>query len=194
MNIRARVELDIGHVEYDAFGQPVRVGDRYFPAELLVTFPSDARGPALRMRLAVVDGVPQCRELTIESKEAGREVRTGDLRAVTLESWVEDLFAVVSQRVVAETDGVVSTVSGESPLRLAEAAKVVQRARSASRQIITEEKLREVARVYRAHASSRPTQAVARAFGVEHRTAAKYVRRARDIGLLPETTAGKVTV
>ncbi len=87
-----------------------------------------------------------------------------------------------------------STVSGESPLRMAEAAKVVQRARSASRQVITEETIREVARVYRANATRRPTQAVAKAFGVQHRTASKYVRRARDIGLLPETTAGKVTV
>ncbi|MDQ3465980.1 MAG: hypothetical protein M3500_15110 [Actinomycetota bacterium] len=194
MRIRARVELQIGHVEYDAAAPTVRVGDRYLPAELFVAFPSDARGPALRMRLAVVNGVPQCRELTIESKDTGREVRTADLRAVTLETWIEDLFAVVSQRIVSEKDGIVSTVSGESPLRMAEAAKVVQRARSASRQVITEETIREVARVYRANATRRPTQAVAKAFGVQHRTASKYVRRARDLGLLPETTAGKVTV
>jgi len=194
VRIRRRLTLDIGYVEWDGAGPEARVGNRYLPAELFVDFPSDARGPALRMRLAVVDGVPQCREITIQSKEQGREVRTGDLRAIPLEKWIEDLFAAVAGRVVEENDGVVTVVEERSPSRLAEAAKVVQRARSASRQVITEETIREVARVYRANATRRPTQAVAQAFGVQHRTASKYVRRARDLGLLPETTAGKVTI
>jgi hypothetical protein len=118
----------------------------------------------------------------------------GDLRAIPLEDWIEDMFGAVAARVISEDDGVVTAVEEDSPDRLREASKVVQRARSASRQVITDEMLREVARVYRAHANRRPTQAVAQAFGVQHRTAAKYVRRARDLELLPETTAGKVTV
>lgn len=61
------------------------------------------------------------------------------------------------------------------------------------RNAITAELLQQVATVYRRHAaiSKRPTQAVADAFGVPRDTASKWVRRARDAGLLGETTAGR---
>ena len=37
----------------------------------------------------------------------------------------------------------------------------------------------------------RPTEAVARSFGVSHRTAARYVQQARAAGHLPKTDPGK---
>jgi transposase len=51
----------------------------------------------------------------------------------------------------------------------------------------------EVAEVYRTayRLQQSPTQAVADQFKVEKSTAAKYVARARERGLLPQTSRGK---
>ncbi len=99
------------------------VGDRVLPVEAKAVFPSDATSPALELRLAVVDDVPQCREIRITSKEGGREVRTSDLRAVQLERWIEDLFASVAARVEhVDADAViVSAVDEHDEKRVAEA-------------------------------------------------------------------------
>ena len=43
------------------------------------------------------------------------------------------------------------------------------------------------------NAGSAPTNAVKRAFGCSDRTAGRYVTLAREAGLLPETTQGKVS-
>jgi hypothetical protein len=51
--------------------------------------------------------------------------------------------------------------------------------------------LREVAAVYRANVSSRPTEAVAEHFDRRHRTAALYVKRARECGFLGPATRGR---
>lgn len=191
MRIRTRIAIgEIGWIEYDAAAMR-QVGDRLLPAEVIATFPSDATSPALRLRLAIVDGVPQCRDIHIEAKPEGREVRTSDLRSVPLEQWIGDLFAVAASRIVSTSGGVVTAVDEADPRRLTQARRVVERARAASRRSVTDDLLREVADVYRANVDGRPTEAVQRAFGVAHRTAAKYVQLARAKQLLPPTTPGR---
>jgi hypothetical protein len=56
---------------------------------------------------------------------------------------------------------------------------------------LSQERLQGVAKIYRQHIDDRPTQAVSRAFGKSHRTAARWVQQAREAGLLPDTTPGK---
>lgn len=195
MTFRMRTKVgDLGWLDYDsAPSARVRVGDRLLPREVVVNFPSAGDDPALYMRLVIKNGVPSCAELRIVGKEAGREVRTSDLRAVPLESWIEDLFALTALRLEEQPDGEVTAVMDGTEARGREAAKVVQRARAASRRTITRDRLKEAARIYRDNIEGNPTQAVARAFGVQHRTAAKYVQLARVAvpPLLPETTPGK---
>ena len=62
--------------------------------------------PALELRLEVVNGLPQCRELRIASVDGGREVEPLDLRAIRLPEWTRrsssPLFAL---DVVDERDG-----------------------------------------------------------------------------------------
>lgn len=53
------------------------------------------------------------------------------------------------------------------------------------------ERLQEVDETYHEHIDDRPTEAVSHAFGISHRTAARYVQQARESGLLPDTTPGK---
>jgi hypothetical protein len=54
----------------------------------------------------------------------------------------------------------------------------------------------EVARIYREALGNRktPTRAVARHFKTSHTAAAKWVAKARELGLLPKTTRGKARV
>ncbi|HKF88489.1 MAG TPA: hypothetical protein VKB85_10500 [Propionibacteriaceae bacterium] len=65
--------------------------------------------------------------------------------------------------------------------------------RSRRRNTVTDELLRDVARVYRANANSTPVEVVRETFGVAYGTAARYIRLARDRGFLPKTSPGKVT-
>jgi len=57
------------------------------------------------------------------------------------------------------------------------------------------ETFKQVAAIYqdemRSPGRKRPTDAVARSFGVNHSTAAKWVKRARDLNLLPSTSPGR---
>lgn len=54
------------------------------------------------------------------------------------------------------------------------------------RRVVTDELLRETARVYLADVSGKPTRAVADHFPTSHRNATRYVKLARDAGYLPE--------
>jgi hypothetical protein len=173
--------------------EDARIGDRLVPAAIDVECPGDGHQPALHLRLEVVDGVPQCRELRIVSVPGGRDVRPVDLGAVRLHQWVEELFAAFAARVIEDgPDGTAAVVevpfgpSHDSAVTLLHDARKGVGARR-----ITPALLAEVAEVYRAHVGSRPTASVAAAFGVAHRTAALYVQRAREAGLLPPTTRGK---
>jgi len=188
-----RVEIEgIGYIEWDFMSQGVRVGDRLLPPEVEVHFPSAPDLPALKMHLEVVEGVPQCRSLTIESKPDGREVRTLDLRAVALEDWIEKLYSLAATVIVEESpDGSWSGTQGFDEQELRETARTIQQARAVSRRKITPSFLADVAKVYRANIDDRPVEAVRATFGGSYRTAAMYVQRARAEALLPSTTRGQ---
>lgn len=193
MKRNTRLAFDIGWIDWDLSGPEVRVADRLLPAEIEVNFPGAKDQPSLRMRLAVVDGVPQCRSLTIEAKDGGRQVRTTDVRAVALEDWVETLYSYTATVIIDEVDGQMTTgvyTLDEAELRKTEHA--IQKARATSRRTITDDFLAEVATVYRAHVNDRPVEAVRAATGAgSYRTASMYVQRARAAGLLPATSPGK---
>ena len=64
------------------------------------------------------------------------------------------------------------------------------------RQSINIQLLKQVAQIYSraARMGEKPVEAVQAAFKVSHRTASDYATKAREAGLLPKTTPGKVTV
>lgn len=189
--MRVRVDLEMGWIEYDPVARPVRIGDRLFPPSVDVVFPGAPDQPRLSMHLSVIGGFPQCRTLTIEAKDGVREVRTTDLRAVPIDSWVEQLYGLVASVVVSEGDRETASVITSDPAARRQTEKQIQQARTASRRKITNDLLREVAAVYRANVDERPVEAVRAAFGVSYRSAAGYVERARAAGHLPATTPGK---
>jgi hypothetical protein len=190
-----RIEIQgLGWMDYDGMDEGVRVGDRLLPRELDVHFPGAQDQPALRMHLEVVDGVPQCRSLTIESRPGAREVRTVDVRAVALEDWIEKLYSLAATVIVESgPDGMTTGVVSWDEKDLRRTARTIQQARAVSRRKITPSFLADVATVYRNHADERPVEAVQATFGGSYRTAAMYVQKARGAGLLPPTTPGRVT-
>ncbi len=195
MAVTHRITLPgLGWIEHPVKARgDVRIGDRLLPPEVQVTFPSDDEQPGLRMTLAVVDGVPQCRAIHIEAKEGARGVRTSDLRAVALEDWIEQLYATAAKRIIRQEHGyTTAAIEATTPARHREAERLIQRARAAGRRKITGEFLARVALTYRENIDSRrPTESVRQVFGVSHSAAAEYVYRARKAGYLPATTRGK---
>lgn len=198
--VRTRLALEQGWAEWDA--PYVRVGDRAMPERIEVTFPSTAdKWPALTMTIEVRNGVPQCTEVAVRAHEDGREVRSVDLKAVRLEDWVEAISAYAAMDVVEQPDGSLEVTKtfypsgspvGERELRARR--DQVRSARAAARRKITDELLELVAATYRANAGDRPVEAVRTAFATSPRTAARYVEMARQRGMLPPTTQGKVSI
>jgi hypothetical protein len=188
-----RVSFDAGWAETsDAFGEYLQVGDRLVPPHVDVHFEGDGVQPSLDLRLEVVDGVTQCRELRITSAPGGREVKALDLAAVRLREWVEELYALFAWEVVDRQAGFVRATMSASDAAHVDAVRAFQRARKGKgARKITRAFLEEVAKVYRDNLGGKPTEAVGRQYVVAPRTAAGYVEQARAAGILPPTTRGK---
>lgn len=193
VGLRVNVTTDQGmQASYDGAGSMVRVGDLYLPTHFEMSWPGAEGHPGLEMTFAVIDGVPQCREVRIRSVDDGRPVRTADLRALRMDDFTEAASVLVAQHWVdTSDDGVVSTVTTNRQVDVDAAFKTITAARKDSRRRITDDLLREVAEVYRGTPGPHPTKAVADHFEVKSRTAGDYVRAARDKGFLGPAAKGK---
>lgn len=185
-----RIRLETGWAEASMSPRNwVRVGDRLMPRRVAVDMPGVDGNPRLQMDLEVLDGRPQCRSVRIESVDGGREIQKLDLRSVEVGRWMEDIFAAFALEVVEESGGEIKAVASFDFDAEIGALGAIQGARKARK--ITPDLLREVAAVYRANIRGNPTQAIADRFGVSHRQASNYRKRAEEAGLLPPTTRGK---
>lgn len=186
-----RVRLTTGWADYD-MGQLVRIGRRAIPKRVEVTFPSTADNwPSAHFVIEVRSGVPVCTEFTIRAHPEGREVRTQDFRAVQIEEWVENILADTAVEVADDGSWTFDSTRTPEESDFREARDEVRFARRNVKRKVTPELLGEVARIYTDHVTGNPTEAVRNAFGTSPRTAARYVERAREAGLLPPTTPGK---
>ena len=199
---RAQGEV-IGAAQFDLREQRVAVGDRWVPPVIVVNLPGGAAQPSLEMTIEVRQGIPVCAELRLSARADGPEVRDKDLRAVRIESLIEQAVARCSMRQVDPSE-----IPRMSPADLAdgipaenyEAARRVRkenlanvRRARAGRPRVSRERLAKVAELYRAHIDSQPVEAVRAAFGVSYRTAARYVElcRSDEYRLLPKTSPGR---
>lgn len=188
VTVRRNIE-GLGHIEYNLFGPHERFGEHVVPRELEVTFPSDSASPRLEMLFRVDDGAAACRELRIIAKEGERGVLPGDLKAVRLNEWIEDLFVAAAMKASSEelTPGTY-TVSFSAPDERSVASAMRNARRRGAPRKMTDAFLAEVAEVYR-NAGRAPTVAVADHFGKQHRTASLYIARARERGFITKEEA-----
>jgi uncharacterized protein (DUF2267 family) len=174
----------LGHASCDPDAELVQVGDRWVPPVIVIKAMGSATEPDLRMKIEVRDGIPVCTEVSLQARAEGPEIRSKDLRDILLDDWMQNTVAAFS----ADQSG---TAGARCTITRRDALANVEQARK-GRPRISREQLQNVANVYRQHIDARPTDAVRRAFGFSsHRTAARYVERARKLGLLPETDPGK---
>jgi hypothetical protein len=142
----------------------------------------------VEMDIATEQGVPVCNSVRV-LRHPNRPSLTGhELRRFPLGDWVTFACSMVG---VGNQGSPTTSAEWTSEQYRADVERVVRRSRR--RNTITDEFLRDVARVYKANASSAPVEAVEEAFIVAYSTAARYVKLARDRGFLPKTTRGKVT-
>ena len=182
------LELPNDQGRLHASGSYVWVQDRLVPSWLEFCFNGDASSPSITGRLEIRDGAPRIVRIAFESRDDEGEVRQGHLRAVQVDALVMLMagFALTLDR--DEAGEVVVGLSNEGE-PLAVAHQTLRSVRSNRR--ITTALLSDVAEVYRSHLATGPTKAVREQFFVSERTAANYVQRARQAGLLPPTTPGK---
>lgn len=189
------VRRDLGnghHVEWDNVAEFVAVGDRLLPPRIRAVLPPWDDDVGLRLTIEVRNGVPVCRQLEFVTSPEGRDLRKSDL-AIDLDAVVEMMCAAVALQVVdADGESSAAVVGGSPQTPFWDGTvRQVRRARAGRPVRLTDERIRQAAEIYRANLDKRPTEAVAAAFGMAHRTAAKYVGEARARGFLPPTTPGK---
>ena len=170
-----------GRAWYEDMAPPVQVRDRLVPETIFVDLDGDGEQPSLQMKIEVRQGVPVCTELRLTARPGGRDIQRADLRAVRIDSWVEQVVAVCSHE-QPEPGGVI-TKSAPTPADH-DNARAARRSGS-GRPKVPPERLHEAAELYRRHADDQPLLIVADVLGVSARTAARYVEKCRSDGLLP---------
>jgi hypothetical protein len=162
---------------------PAQIAGRHLPQryEMVWTPDDDEPGPAVRIVFEVLDGVPQTREIHYEATSHGREIRR-----THLDFPVED-YLVEATRLVGQLAEMGTITQGQpfvvdlasDPFR-----REIQRVRAAQRRRgPTDAQLREAAALY-TKTEQAPVVAVGERFGIERRTASKWIKLAREKGFL----------
>jgi len=150
---------------------------------------SDPNGqwPTTRARVEVRDGKPELREFSLTATAQGKAIDPADVHVYDIEGMIEymgGLARAIDAGWENHDDLADPSVITVEDLMVAARAGIKD-TRHARRTTITDEKLREVAAVYRA-AERWPVKAVAEHFGVQRRMAGIYVAKARQRRFLSE--------
>ncbi|WP_425309085.1 hypothetical protein AADG42_10105 [Ammonicoccus fulvus] len=159
------------------------IGDRMVPSPIDVRFAGDGDQPAFAMKIEVIAGVPRCTELSLNAVDGGREIRAKDLGAIELDSWIEAIVARASFRIERHEDGSITLIDDMKDDSFFEGVREIRRARKNSRRPMTRHRLEQVAEIYNAQDEG-GLEAIEIALSVSRSTAARYVRQAREEGLI----------
>ena len=133
----------------------------------------------VELDIAIEAETPVCEAIRVQRNPARPSLTGAELRRLPLRDWVAMATAQAAQTPAAEHEGAWSTADEEETKTLR--GEIEQRV---ARRTMTDEFLRDVARVYRSNLENHPRDAVADQFTVALSTAARYVKLARDRGLL----------
>lgn len=166
------------------------LGDTFVPSAVELRGEGERGAPNLHVRFEIRDGIPEVVSFHLDSTTSGRGVRTADLREWNLDGLAFNAFMHFAG--IRDPNGSGTAMGGygfSDEREYWQARGDVERA-SERRPGVSAGELEDVARIYRAHIETRPTEAVQK-LGYSRRTAARRVQQARAAGLLPPTSRGK---
>ena len=169
----------VGWVSWDEAGPRVAVPGGTVPATAHIALPGVPDEPSVEIELTTVaDGRLTATEVTLRAKPGAPEVRPTHLTGVrtNLNDWLQFAF-----RAALQWD---RTHGGSNEEAWKATGAVFGEIRASSYRRTTDEKLAEVARVYKENFDRYPREAVAAWFQVSTGQAAKLIRQARDAGHL----------
>lgn len=173
-----RVQMDpAAPLGVDPWGYTT-AGDGELPRRFEVWFGGDVAHVAA---FEVRDGRPVC--VAAGAQATTGRVQTADLRAVRIQDMLDHALRVLSQPAgLPGAWAIAHPWAAEEPEFRRARTEV---AKAASRRV-SDDQLREVARVYEANIDGAPTQTVADTFGISLRTASNWVKRATDSGFIAQ--------
>jgi hypothetical protein len=166
----------------------VEVGDRGLPEYVAYQHPGSRTKPAMEVAIAVRDGIPAVTEVhVLADPDEGVHIRPTDIRvgAVELGSVLDSWLAELTYR--RGPTGRWYRYDRLSPDERKSAQHTIRQARGKLRRRMTPDLLKQVAELYET-APPPKHEAIRLAFGVNPRTAQKYIERARAAGLLAPST------
>lgn len=173
----------IGEVRHDGVAM-AQVGDVMVPEYLEIDLPGSKDQPSLLIEAELVEGVLQCTKVCLTAKPGGGAVTGEHLRLVRVESWIEQVSKLVAVDVEPDTaGGLVAKWTEPGSLSVAGRRTVEKLMPKHGRRPLTEEHYQRVADVHAEHGS---VQGVAEALEVPFSTAARWVRTAKQRGLIEE--------
>lgn len=188
-------------INYLPLPEPVRYADLdeglQVPERLRAEVTDIGLPVTVEIEVAVREGAVVCEMVSLRAREGGPPVTREMLRDVPVRALASALMANssliwdFSHPGWGDVDTAkVFVVDGRSAPEEVQ-ADIRQRTVPGRRRRVTDELLGKVATIYRIHMKDgAPTLAVADELKVSHSTAARYVARARERGLLGRTTAG----
>lgn len=185
--IRAELPLDWGAAYYDLAAM-VDAGNVRLPSFLVLDFPGAGEQPSVRIEAELVEGSFKATEVSFSAKPGSRGVTSDDLRAVRVDSWIQQVAQMVSQDVSDNPGGGrVAGWGGPGSLSSTGRRVVESMMPKRGRKPLGDDHYRRVARAYLD--GGRRAAAVESAFDTTFSTAARWVRKARDLGFLDEDAA-----
>ena len=178
MVLRVLVEMPDGGVVEVTDHKIVQMGDVFTCREIAYTHEGGPNRPSCRLVFEVRNRVPVCTSATIEAKP-GIPVRAKDLRAIKLDNIRDDAFAAAGVFRANPAGGGYLRIWG--PASFLPDRKEVERAGTHRR--VTPELLKQVASIHKATPTAR-VDAIAAAFKVSDRQAKRYIKAAREEGLI----------
>ena len=181
-------EREVGAIWWRKGVREAKLGRTRVPSRFQVYIAAGDSAPIVEITIETIRQVPRCTGVCVMVERAGEEVLAKHLKQIRLTDWIDVAIANVAREVIPVGKGGQLRALARTPGGHESAKSAIKLARSRAK--ITPEFLSEVAEVYREN-FDRPVVAVQNHFRVEHRTAAKYVQKARAEGLLPATSPGK---
>lgn len=155
----------------------------YLPSRFTVLFDEPGRDATVEVVVEVVDGQPRCQRITCTARESGF-VSSETLKGLPVTHYLRLAASAAAMRAEPAPGGgiVLEPVGTDDGEVVREGLRRVGR----KRQLITPAFLEQVSDVYRDNIRGAPTQAVAEHFHTSRQNAGKWIKRARELGVLEE--------